>query len=82
VCFGCTEEQEWQRVQDGYGTLEQEPICSGCGKVTWHLRQAIPAWFPESIGKQAPWPLKLAGDQRQKPWQPRQASCGYPGKVV
>jgi hypothetical protein len=26
VCLGCTEAQEWQRVQAGYGTLEQEPI--------------------------------------------------------
>jgi hypothetical protein len=43
VCFGCTEAQEWQRVQAGYGTLEQDPIASGTGSVTWHFVQVIPA---------------------------------------
>ncbi len=52
MCPGCAEAHEWHLVQPGYGTLEQEPIGSGTGSVTWHCWQVIPAWFPESIGKQ------------------------------
>ena len=51
-------------------------MASGFGKVTWQRVQVMPAWLPESMGKQAPCPENEAGDQRQKPWHPRQASSG------
>jgi hypothetical protein len=60
-------------MHDGYGVLVQDPMASGTGNVTWQFRHVMPACLPESMGKQAPCPEKVAGLHRQKPWQPRQA---------
>jgi hypothetical protein len=68
-------------MQAGYGWLVHDPMASGTGSVMWHCMHGMPAWFPESMGKQAPCPEKVAGLQRQNPWQPMQASCGYPGNA-
>jgi hypothetical protein len=60
VCPGCAEAHEWHLVQPGYGTLEQEPIGSGTGSVTWHCWQVIPAWFPSRCNWPSTWSLRAS----------------------
>ena len=73
VWRGVTPEQPpWQEKQPGQGVLEQERISSGDGITPWQRLQVMLAWRPLAMGKQRSCPVKLAGDQRQKVWHPRQ----------
>ena len=73
--WGCFA-QGWQRMQDGYGWLVQDPMTSGTGSVTWHSCTGCRRGCPSRWGSRPRAPRRWPGSSARIRGSPGRRAAG------